>query len=142
MTYNCSYPSSRNFVIVGSLFKSFEHCSVVFLLPLFVGFFDFLPHLIESILEHLGEICTHVFNILLESIDLRLLFGFDLFNVSLQVGLLLLQDFYFFFIIGLSLLEPAYLLEQLLLHRLVLTGHIRDNVHLELLLILNFSFQL
>ena len=87
-------------------------------------------HLLERALEHGGEHLTHVVDLLLQLADFLLLVLLDVRLLLLELRVLVLQLFDLV-VVGFDLaLEDRVLVAQLLKARLVLPGHVGDDVSL------------
>ena len=47
-------------ILIGILVEPLEHLLLVLVVPLLVGLLDFFLHVVERVLEHLGELLTHL----------------------------------------------------------------------------------
>ena len=66
----------------------FEYSPVVVILPLFIGLLDSITHLLECALEHVGELLTHVIDLLPQPLYLVNLLLLDLLVLLLDICLL------------------------------------------------------
>lgn len=125
-----------------SVFKVFEYVTIVVLLPLLVSLLDPLGHLLERGLEHRSELLTHLVNLSLQPCDLiNFILFYDLVPrlQLLQVLIQLLNLCPVFVLLALQLVSLGY---ELLEAGLVLAGHVRHDVPLPALLVLEQLLQL
>ena len=139
VVYSEIYKSSA--LLLSVVFESLKHCLVVVLVPLLIRLLNLPFHVLERILQHRREIGTHLVDTIAETVDFLLLFMLDVLNFSLDILLGLFKPLQLLGIVVLSLIQFVDLLGQVLLHRLVLPSHIRNDVHLRFLLLVALSLQ-
>ncbi len=120
----------------------FEKVDVILLLPLFVGLVDACLHLLESALEHLRELVAHVIDLLLQPCDVLLLALFHSLLLLLQFFVVLCEAGDHVRVSVDLPLELLFLLRELLEARLVLASHVRHDVPLTVVLLLEQAVQL
>ena len=135
----CFRPPSG--LLLRIIIESLQHLLLILLIPLFVRGLNFLLHIVEGVLEHLGELLAHFINACPLFLNLLLLLGVDLVDFILDISLVVGQSLNFLRVVLLSSFEGVYLVHQVLLDGLILPRHIRDNVHLRLALLRDLPLQ-
>lgn len=120
----------------------FEHVTIVVFLPLFISFLDPLGHLLEGGLEHGSELLTHLVDLSLQPRDLIDLLLLNDLVLRLQVVQVLVQLLDLGPVLVLLPLKLVALGYQLLEARLVLASHVRHDVPLPVLFVLQQLLQL
>ena len=120
----------------------FEDIPIIVFLPLFISFLDPLCHLLERSFEHCRKLLTHLVDLPLQPSDLIDLLLLDDLVLGLQVVQVLVQLLDLGPVLVLLPLELVALGDELLEARLVLAGHIRHDVSLTILLVLQQLLQL